>query len=159
MRAEATITIAAEPRAILEYVGDLRRYRQADRKITTVHEQPSVSEASPRSRARYRGRLRGLPTPPQWQTVVLEPWTRLTLRSEPGQWTTRLATFEGEFVCEPADDGRTRVTHHEQFDVHRALRPLATWFLGAWLQQDIEEEMQRLKQLVEGHVARDGAGP
>lgn len=48
-------------RAVLEYVSDLRRYREADHKITRVHDQPDVSESSPRSRARFRGRLRGLP--------------------------------------------------------------------------------------------------
>lgn len=149
MRAQATTTIAADPRTVLEYISDLRRYRQADHKISTVHEQPSVSESSPRSRARYRGVLRGLPTPPQWQSVVLEPWTRLTLRSEPGQWTTRMAAFEGGFVCESIGEDTTRVTHYEQFDFHPMLRRLAESFLADWLQADIDQEMHRLKELIE----------
>jgi hypothetical protein len=153
MRAQATITIAAQPRAVLEYIGDLRRYRQADHKITTVHDQPAVSPSSPRSRARYRGRLRGLPTPPQWQSVVLEPWHRLTLASEPGQWTARLAAFEGGFVCEPIGEGLTSVTHYEQFEFHPVLRRLAESFLAEWMQADIEQEMQRLKDLIEHHSA------
>lgn len=149
MRAETTITIDAEPQAILEFIADLRRYGEADHKIGTVHEAPSVSASSPTSRARYRGRLRGLPTPPEWQQVVLEPWTRLTLRSEPDQWTNRIAVFEGGFHCEPQGPGRTHVTHYEEFRFNRALRPLAEAFLGAWLRADIEDEMHRLKELIE----------
>ena len=149
MRAQATTTIAADPRTVLEYIGDLRRYREADHKITRVHDQPSVSPSAPRSRARYRGRLRGLPTPPQWQSVELEPWSRLVLRSEPGQWTARLAAFEGGFVCEPTGGGVTAVTHYEQFEFHPLLRRLAESFLADWLQADIEQEMRRLKELIE----------
>lgn len=157
MRAESTITIAAGPRTVLEYVSDLSRYREADHKISTVHEQPSVSETSPQSRARYRGRLRGLPTPPQWQSVLLEPWSRLTFRSEPGQWTTRIAAFEGGFLCEPAADGPTTVTHYEEFRFHRVLRPLAEAFLADWLQEDIDQEMHRLKELIESRTSRDAS--
>lgn len=158
MRAQATITIGAEPRTVLEYIGDLRRYREADHKITTVHDQPSVSPSAPHSRARYRGRLRGLPTPPQWQRVELEPWRRLTLASESGQWTARLAAFEGGFVCEPTADGATRVTHYEQFEFHPLLRRLAESFLADWMQADIEQEMDRLKQLIENQDAPQDAG-
>lgn len=152
MRAEATIQIDAAPRTVLEFVADLRRYKRADHKIAAVQSQPSVDPASPRSRARYRGRLRGLPTPPEWQSVVLEPWTRLTLRSEPNQWTNRIATFEGGFICEQVNDEATQVTHYEQFNFNGALRAVAEAFLADWLQRDIEQEMQRLKDLIETEV-------
>lgn len=152
MRAEATITIRAQPRRILSFVADLRRYRRADRKIAAVHNLPSVSEDALRSRTRYRGRLRGLPTPAEWQTVTLEPWERLTLRSEPGQWINTMAIFEGGFVCQPIDQSTTEVTHYEHFHFNPLLRPLARAFLARWLQHDLEDEMERLKELIEAEI-------
>lgn len=154
MRAEASIIIEAAAKQILEFVSDLERYRQADHKIASVKQQPTVSPESPTSRARYSGRLRGVPTPPEWQVVHLEPWSRLTLRSEAGQWTNRFATFEGAFICDTLDDGRCHVTHYEQFTWHPAVRSLAERGLANWLQDDIEDEMQRLKTLIEAQATR-----
>lgn len=150
IRAEGTVVIERSPRQVLEYVLDLDRYRQADGKITSVSEQPLLGPESPEGRARYRGRLRMLPTPSQWQTVSLTPWKRLELRTEPGQWTAHLATFIGGFICEELEGGGTRLTHYEQFD----FRPPANWvmdrYLGQWMQKYLdEEELPRLKTLIE----------
>lgn len=154
MRAEASITIRAPAKQILQFVCDLERYRQADHKIATITQQPTVSPESPTALTRYSGRLRGVPTPPEWQIVHLEPWSRLTLRSKPGQWTNRFATFEGGFICDDLDDERCLVTHYEQFTWHPAVEPLAERALANWLQDDIEDEMQRLKTLIETEPTR-----
>jgi hypothetical protein len=150
IRAEGTIVINRPARTILDFVLDLDRYRQADAKITSVDHQPSLGPDNREGRARYRGRLRGLPTPYQWQTVRLEPWTRLELQTEPGQWTAALATFVGGFICEQASGGATKLTHFEQFD----FRPPARWiiepYLRRWMQQYLMEvELPRLKVLIE----------
>lgn len=158
MRAEAGITIQAPAKQILLFVCDLERYRQADHKIATIKQEPSVSPTSPTALTRYSGRLRGAPTPAEWQIVHLEPWSRLTLRSKPGQWTNRLATFEGGFICDDLDDGCCHVTHYEQFTWHPVIKSLAERALANWLQNDIEDEVQRLKTLIETQPTR-GTSP
>jgi hypothetical protein len=149
IRAEGQITIDRSAREVLEFVLDLDRYRQADAKIVKVNDQPTVDEDQPAGRARYRGALRGIRTPPQWQIVTLTPWSAVRLHTAPNQWTARFARFEGGFECVPADGGGTRLTHYEQFDF-RALAPAADRFLRTWLQRYIDdEEMPRLKSLIE----------
>lgn len=150
IRAEGTVVIERSPREVLEFVLDLNRYRNADAKITSVTEQPTLDADNREGRARYRGRLRGFPTPSQWQIVSLVPWQRLELRTEPGQWTARFATFFGGFCCEEVESACTRLTHFEQFD----FRPPANWlfdrYLGNWLQDYlVRRELPKLKALIE----------
>lgn len=150
IRAEGDIVIDRSARTVIEFVLDLDRYRQADEKIARVSEQPLLGPDDREGRARYRGRLRGLPTPFQWQTVQLDPWRSLHLRTEAGQWTAAFATFEGGFVCEELAVHGTRLTHFEQF----AFRPPASWildsFIGNWMQRYLREvELPRLKALIE----------
>ncbi|MFD3707526.1 SRPBCC family protein [Nocardia sp. NPDC058658] len=149
IRAEASIHIDAGQREVLESVSDLELYRQADTKITKVLHPPVVSEVMPHSRTRYRGRIRGIPTPPEWQSVELVPWRTLTFESEGGQWTNMLVHFIGGFVCEPQPDGGTTVLHFEQFTFKGPARWIAEPTLRAWLQRDIEREVQDLKILIE----------
>lgn len=150
IRAEGTILIDRSPQRVLEYVLDLDRYRQADEKITSVTVQPVLDPEDREGRARYRGRLRGFPTPSQWQTVTLTPWTRLELRTEPGQWSASLATFSGGFICEEADDDSTRLTHFEQFDFRAPAGWMMDRYLGRWMQQYlVERELPQLKRLIE----------
>lgn len=150
IRAEGTVEIERPPREVLEFVLDLDRYRLADEKITKVAAQPTLGEDQRTGRALYRGKLRGFPTPSQWQTVSLDPWSRLDLTTEPGQWTARMATFEGGFICEELDGGSTRLTHFEQFD----FRPPAKWllepYLDKWMQRYlVDVELPKLKVLIE----------
>lgn len=150
IRAEASISIDRSPREVLEFVLDLDRYRQADTKITKVDHQPHLAENTTEGRARYRGRLRGLPTPPQWQLVQLDPWRSLRLCTAPDQWTARLAQFEGGFVCDETGSGATTLTHYEQFDFRRPIHRLADPYLRKWMQRYLEdEELPRLKALIE----------
>lgn len=150
IRAEGTVEIERAPREVLEFVLDLDRYREADAKITRVDAQPTLGEGQHTGRAHYRGRLRGIPTPSQWQILSLDPWRRLDLTTEPGQWTARMATFEGGFICEERYEGTTWLTHFEQFD----FRPPAKWilepYLNKWMQRYLVDiELPRLKALIE----------
>jgi hypothetical protein len=145
LRIEATVDIDRPPNVILDWISDLERYRRADRKIThVVLQEPG--------RIRYRGRLRGLPTPVDEQTVHRDE-TSLTFRGAP-RWTRRLLDFEGGFRCSASGDGGgTTVQHVEEFGFKPApVRWIAEAWLGAWLQRDVESEVQRLKQLVEAET-------
>lgn len=148
IRAEAEAIVARTPREVLEWVLDLERYRRADLKITHVYEQVPPN-ASGRGRVRYRGRLRGVRTPPDTNEITLDRWSRLTFIGAPGIWTRRLVDFEGILECEPVDGG-TRVVHRETFWFHPApVERLARAYLGSWLQREIEREMARLEALVD----------
>lgn len=150
IRAEGTVQIDRPPREVLEFVLDLDRYRQADEKITSVSSQPNLGEEQRTGRAHYRGKLRGFPTPSQWQVVSLDPWRRLDLKTEPGQWTARMATFEGGFVCEELDSGSTALTHFEQFDFRAPAKWILEPYLDGWMQRYlVDVELPKLKALIE----------
>lgn len=150
IRAEGSIVIDRSAREVLEFVLDLDRYRQADAKITNVSAQPTLGPENRTGRARYRGRLRGFPTPSQWQTISLQPWERVELATDPGQWTARVATFVGGFVCEEIDDGTTRLTHFEQFKFRAPLGWMIDRYLDRWMQRYlIDSELPQLKRLIE----------
>lgn len=152
LRAEGTTVIEADARGVLEYVLDLDRYRRADPKIGAVKQAPGLDETG-RGRARYRGKLRGLPTPVDTQDIELERWSRLTIRGAPGVWTRWFTEFEGSFACEPVDGG-TMVTHTETFWFKPApVRWLANAYLARWLHDEMPKEMAMLKQLVEAQAS------
>lgn len=139
---EAEVTVDRSPEEILEWVADLERYRRADTKITRViHQGPD--------RVRYRGHLRGIPTPADENVVTLVPGRSLTFTGAPDRWTRRLLDFEGSFTCQPIAHG-TRVVHRESFGFKPApVRTIAEAWLGRWLQREIADEMERLKIQIE----------
>jgi len=140
LRIEATVTIDRPAGAVLDWISDLERYRRADHKITKVVLQEP-------GRVRYRGRLRGIPTPVDEQTVHRNDDRSLTFRGA-HRWTRRLLDFEGGFHCSPSPSG-TIVVHGEDFGFKPApVRWLAEAWLGPWLHRDIEDKVQRLKELV-----------
>ena len=142
LEVHAEVTIDRSPDEILAWVSDLERYRQADTKITKVIRQDE-------DRVRYRGRLRGIPTPADENVVTRKPGRSLTFTGAPDRWTRRLLDFEGSFTCEPTASG-TRVVHRESFGFKPApVRVVAEAWLGRWLQQEIEDEMQRLRSQIE----------
>ncbi|HKY14792.1 MAG TPA: SRPBCC family protein [Microthrixaceae bacterium] len=141
LRTEASVDIDRPAEVILEWILDLERYRRADRKITKVVLQEP-------GRVRYRGRLRGIPTPIDEQAVHHEPGRSLVFRGAP-RWTRRVVDFEGGFHCTPIPGG-TRVVHRECFGFKPApVRWIAEAWLEPWLQRDVEAEVGRLKDLVE----------
>lgn len=149
VHAEAEVHIERSPEQILRWVLDLDRYKRADQKITKVIDRP-VLDASGNGVARYRGRLRGIPTPVDTNLVSLQEWGRLTFQGAPGVWTRRLVDFTGTFECTANGDGSTSLRHTETFHFHPApVDWLARGFLGRWLQREIETEVRRLKELIE----------
>lgn len=149
VHAEAEVQIERSPEQILRWVLDLDRYKLADQKITKVVDRP-VLDASGNGVARYRGRLRGLPTPVDTNLVSLQAWEKLTFQGAPGAWTRRLVDFTGTFQCTPTGDGSTTLRHTETFHFHPApMERLADRVLGRWLQREIETEVHRLKELIE----------
>src|SRR5437016_5119168 len=57
---EATATVAVPPSEVFEFVLDLNRYRQADRKIGRVG---AIHRTGDTGTVRFSGRIKGLPGP------------------------------------------------------------------------------------------------
>ena len=143
---EGTQVIRRAPEAIVAFILDLEQYRQADTKITRVH---WVRRQGDGAEVCYSGRFRGVPTPPVRQTVAIEPYRRIDVRSKPGTLAHLVSPFHGSFTLEDLGDGTTRVVHREQLDVVAPLRWLIEPFLRDWLAADTAAEMVRMKQLLE----------
>lgn len=143
-----TVTVAASPQTVLEFVCDLERYRQADTKIVKVLEQAVLDEDGT-GHARYRGRLRGISSPPDRNDVHLIRWSRVDFTGSPGSFVRRLVDFHGWFTCEQTPHG-TLVTHGETFSFHAPARWVMDPYLRHWLQDDIASEMVRLGSLLDG---------
>jgi hypothetical protein len=143
---EAATTVHASPAEIIEFVLDLERYRQADRKIGKVG---GVERHGDRGTVRFRGRIRGLPGP--WGTYPFEVTPNRLVVGSPVAGAARgiLDRFEASFEMEPVGD-RTRVTHREVFIFKRPWAWIARPLLGQWLRKDITAEMTRLESLMRG---------
>src|SRR5438034_198525 len=119
-----------------------------DLKIVETARVHFVERAGNRGRARYAGRMRGLPGPAETVDWELEPWSRLHFRSTPSLWPGVLYHFDGLFTCEETAEG-TCVRHREAV----SLRPPLAWvvdpLLRDWLARDTAREMARLKALLE----------
>lgn len=97
---EGSAVIACPPRAVLELVLDVERYRLADRKIGRVH---WVHRHGNHGQVKHDGRLLGLPFPPIVLAFTLTPWSRLDFGIVTAPWP--LTGFEGSFTCEPTAQG------------------------------------------------------
>jgi hypothetical protein len=113
------VIVAGEGRAIvqtsaqdvLEFALDIDRYRQVDPKFYRVYHDRMDGDAG---EIRYSGTLRGIPTPPDTQSIGLARWIRLDYKSVPSP-LNRLARFHGWFERDARDDG-THIRHREQFE-------------------------------------------
>jgi hypothetical protein len=141
---QARATVAVSPAEVLEFVLDLDRYRQADRKIGRVG--PMQRDGSGGT-AVFSGRIKGMPGPSGTYPFTLTP-TSLTFGSPIGGGARWFLNFEGSFDCEVTADG-TVVTHREVFDFKPPWRWFLDPFLRRWLESDTTEEMVRFKALVE----------
>jgi len=141
---EGETVVHCPPDRVLEFVMDLDRYRQADRKIGRVYE---VVREGPVARVRFRAKMLGLPGPKVAQ-VLERDGDRLTVRNEPS-WMDRLYRFEGLVACRPAEDGATHVRHVESFEFRRPWSYLLEPLVGAWLRRDTPAEVRRLHDLLE----------
>lgn len=141
---EASTTVSTTPNEVFDFVLDLERYRQADRKIGKVG---AVEAQGDRGRVQFSGRIRGLPGPSGTYPFTREE-SRLRFGSPVGGAARWFLDFEGTFDCEETGEG-TVVTHREVFRFKRPWRWLAEPLLRGWLEQDTAEEMVRFKELVE----------
>jgi hypothetical protein len=151
---EATATVKASASEVFDFVLDLRRYRQADRKIGRVGELRRNGNAGT---VEFSGRIRGLPGPSGVYPFTLAP-SRLEVGSPvagPARW---FLDFEGTFDCAEVPGG-TAVTHREVFKFKRPWRWLAEPMLRRWLEADTAQEMVRFKELVESGSDAPGADP
>lgn len=145
LRAEATVTVAATPQSVLEFVLDVGRYKQVDPKIMRVF---SVTgpDSDGRGSVRLLGRMRGLPPAPDKQDFVLERWERLTFTGAPRQPARLIFHFTGIVECIPGNGG-TQVTHRYEFRFHGPFRPVER-LLAGWLQRQIEQEVRDLARVL-----------
>jgi Polyketide cyclase / dehydrase and lipid transport len=141
---EASTTVAVPARDVFEFVLDLRRYREADRKIGRVG---ATSRDGNTGTTQFWGRLRGLPGPSGVYPFTMTR-TRLEFGSPIGGAARWFLDFEGSFDCEQTPEG-TRVTHREVFMFKRPWKWLLEPLLRRWLERDTAEEMVRFKPLVE----------
>lgn len=146
---EATATVAVTPREVVEFVLDLNRYRQADRKIGRVGRIERDGDAGT---VRFSGRIKGLPGP-----SGVYPFTATDSRLQFGSPVAGAARwflhFEGTFELRETADG-TVVTHREAFTFKRPWRWLAEPLLRRWLEADTTDEMVRFKDVIEARSPR-----
>jgi polyketide cyclase/dehydrase/lipid transport protein len=144
--AEATAIVQASASQVLGFVLDLDRYRQADHKIRRVRH---LEQQGDDILVSMWTRFRGLPVAVT-QRMHLTPGVRIDVYNQPS-WQDRFVTFHGEFLCLASGSG-TQVTHRYTFNFSRlagVVRPL----LERWILQDIQQEVERLKAILERGVA------
>lgn len=152
LTASSTTDVAATPRAVLEFVLDLDRYRLADHKISRVSSVRGPDNAGQGS-VRLWGRLPGLPVAPDRQDFTLERWSRLTFVGAPRQPGRLVFDFVGTFECDGIDDHTTRVTHAYEFTFRKPFQ----WIerrMAEPLQDEIDQEVARLSDLLGDTVVR-----
>jgi hypothetical protein len=141
---EATATVAVAPREVVEFVLDLKRYRQADRKIGRVG---PMHRDGDRGTVRFSGRIKGLPGPSGVYPFSVTD-SRLRFGSPIRGAARWFLDFEGTFDLQEGADG-TVVTHRETFEFKRPWRWFTEPLLRRWLEADTTEEMIRFKQVIE----------
>ena len=152
LSAEASVQVAATPREVLELACDLRAYMALDSKIVHVYENPPIGSEG-NGFVVIRGSVRGIRSPKQRQTVKLDRWWSVTFESA-GPWLAdRLVWFRGGFVAQPSGGG-SWVTHSYRFRFKGLLGPLFERYLRDWLEQDVHDELERIK----AHFDRRAAG-
>jgi hypothetical protein len=145
---EGEAVVRRSPDQVLEFVMDLERYRQADRKIGAI---AWLRRSGDLAEARFRARMLGLPGPMVTQLLHLTPGRRIDVRNAPS-WLDRVMDFEGVITCEPVDGG-TRVYHREAFELRRPLSWLLGPVLQRWLRHDTAAEVVRMRALLEREPA------
>ena len=144
LSAEGSVQVQATPREVLEFACDMRAYMALDGKIVKVYENPPL-DADGRGFVVLRGSLRGIRSPKQRQSVELDRWRSITFESA-GPWLAdRMVWMRGGFVVEPVDGG-SLVTHSYRFRFKGPFGLLIERYGRHWLQQDLEDELGRIKE-------------
>lgn len=121
---------------------DLDQYRQIDPKIQRVRSVEGPDDEG-RGSVRIWGKVKGLPPAPDRQDYLLRRWTDLTFTGAARQPARLVFDFTGTINCQERQGGTTEVTHSYEFRFKGIFR-LAEQYLGKWLQNQIEEELEAL---------------
>ena len=151
MITSGTAVINAPVEKIWEFVLDPNAYPKADTKITKW-------EIQERNENEMRSRTVGFLRWPFLRGAMvirhrMKPYEHIEIESEPGSGSfpasLALEQFRAEFIFEKEGD-TVKVTHVESYETKDNLfGRLAERLTGDWLKQHMQEEMQRLKELVE----------
>ncbi len=148
IRVQETIVIGCSPDALLDFVMDIERYAEVDRKISPVlwhRREGSVVEFA------CRPTLAGLPQPKVVQQLILTPGQRIDISLSPlprNRIGHAMAQFDASFQTQSVPEG-TRVTRTLQFRVTPALRWLLEPLLRRRLPGEVREELRLAKRYLE----------
>lgn len=141
---ESSTSVGVTRADVIEFVLDLNRYRQADRKIGRVG---PVHRDGDSGTVKFWGRIRGLPGPAGVYPFAITP-SGLRIGSPTAGAARWFLDFEGTFECDETADG-TVVTHREIFTFKRPWSWFVEPMLKRWLTRDTADEMIRFKELIE----------
>ncbi len=143
IRASADTEVAATGQQVLEFVLDLHRYKEVDKKIVRVVSTEGPDEAG-RGSVKLWGQMGRLPPAPDRQDFLLERWNRLTFTGADRQPARLVFDFVGIVECSE-NGSRTQVTHSYEFGFKGPFRWIERT-LGPWLQRQIEEEIEAIAE-------------
>ena len=149
LKSSATVEVNASAQEILEFILDLERYKQIDPKILSgkTIEGP---DADGNGRIKLWARLKYTPPSPDIHIFRLERWTRLVFIGKAKHPARLIIRFESIIECESIETG-TRVTHLYSFEFLGMFR-IFERIHRRWLQDDLEEELQRLCRAFDGRL-------
>lgn len=140
-------TIGCTPDDLLEFVMDIERYAEVDRKIhpvTWARRDGNLLEFE------CRPKVAGVPQPKVLQRVRLTPGERIDIVLSPlpsNRLQHAIAQFEASFECAEAEGG-TRVTRTLTFRI----TPLLRWLLEPLLRRRLPTEVREEIQLAKRHL-------
>ena len=141
---QARVLIHRPAADIAEFVMDLRRYAEVDKKLGSIR---SIERTGDVVVFRFRPKLLGLPGPVTTQRVTLTPGRRIDIAGEP-TWTDAMARFSAAFEFEEVPEG-TWVTRRLTFTFPKVARPLLDPLFGRWLSREVPRELAAAKAYLE----------
>lgn len=142
-------TIRCTPRELLEFVMDIERYAEIDRKIQPVSWAERDGDFL---EFECRPKVAGVPQPKVVQQVRLTPWSRIDITLSPpprNRMQHAFAKFNASFECVEVPEG-TRVTRTLNFSFHPATRWLLEPLLRRRLPGEVRDEIALAKRHLEG---------
>lgn len=141
-------TIACTPDEFLEFVMDIERYAEVDKKINPILWQRREGDLLEFA---CRPTLAGLPQPKVVQQARLTPGVRIDISLSPlphNHLAHATAQFEASFECTPSVGG-TQVTRTLEFRFTPALRWMLEPLFRRRLPGEVRDEVQLAKQYFE----------
>jgi len=149
LEASAAVDIEASPREVLEFVLDLKRYRQVDGKIRWVGSVVGPDDDG-HGTANVWGKLRWTPPTPDRYDLKLRRWDSLVFTGARRHPSRLILDFTGTFICEPTSSG-TRLTHSYRFEFKGPFKVLERPH-RQWLQHELEVEVAAIGEHLPGPV-------